>query len=120
MISHCVCDARNVVLRLSYQNDRKYPGTNTRLASGHFSFSLHHSSILHCILRAAGTIHLDLHTLINMAFAAGKGQHQLTFPSYQSACASNNNSPWQQDFITHCDTCAGQRHEDLYRYKQSV
>lgn len=84
---------------LSFQNCIKYH-SNNRLAAGQFSFIFHHYSILHCISLAAETMHLDLHTLINMAFPAGKGQHQLTFPSYHSASASNNNIASQQELIT--------------------
>lgn len=81
-------------------NDIKCPSTNNSLATGHFSFFFHHCSILHCISLAAETMHLDLHTLINTSFPAGKGQHQLTFPSYHSASTSNNNIASQQEPIT--------------------
>lgn len=44
-------------------------------------------------------MHIDLHLLINMAFPAGKGQHQLAFPLYHSVSASNNDITSQYELI---------------------
>lgn len=51
-----------------------------------------------------------------MAFPAGKGQHQLTFPSYHSASVSNNNlaqpTGAYHAVVTLVQDCS---HEDLCR-----
>ena len=100
---------------------KEIPSKHTKLAAGHFPLCFHHCSILHCISPAAETMHLDLHTLINMPFPAGKGQYQLTFPSYRSASASNNNTASQRELITpQWHLCARCSHEDARLWNASI
>lgn len=99
MKCHCICIAQTSVGTLFSKWHKIFQHKQPAIAAGHFSFFFQHCSILHCISQTAETMHLDLHTLINIAFPAGKGQHQLTFPSCLSACASNNNIASQQELI---------------------